>query len=105
MKQSRVALYSIMNTVGVVLYIALVAWFMTNAENFSSQMPHSILVPMVFLTLFVFSAAVVGLLIFGRPIYMFMNGSKKESLAMLSYTILALFVFLIIGMMVLVAQG
>jgi hypothetical protein len=41
----------------------------------------------IFLLLFVLSAAVMGILILGKPVLLYLDNKKKESLAMLFYTI------------------
>ena len=62
---------------------------MDNAENIFGQLP-KILGTMSFLLLFVISAAVMGLLIFGRPILWYWDGKKQEAVALISYTIIVL---------------
>jgi hypothetical protein len=42
--------------------------------------------------LFVFSALATGLMVFGRPIYLFMTGFRKEAITLLGYTVFGLFV-------------
>ncbi len=48
--------------------------------------------PVAFLLLFVLSATIVGLLVLGRPGYLYFNGFKKEGILLLLYTIVFLLV-------------
>lgn len=86
-----------MSAVGAGLYITLVSLFLNNAEKiFGSQGEDKFLAPMVFLTLLVFSAATMGIAIFGRPVMWYLDGLKKEALSLIFYTLGFLFVILIL---------
>lgn len=50
-------------------------------------MDNKFLDPVLFLLLFVLSAAIVGMLVIGRPTMMYLNGEKKEGVVLFSYTI------------------
>jgi len=43
--------------------------------------------PIVMLSLFVFSAALTGTLIFGRPILWYLDGKKSEAISLFAYTL------------------
>ena len=43
--------------------------------------------PIIMLSLLVVSAAVMAILVFGRPVLLYLDNKKKEALAMLFYTI------------------
>jgi len=89
---------------GEVIYIGLVAFLMSNAELFFGNTPdQSILAPVVFLLLFVISAAVSGALIFGKPALLFLEGKKKEALVLFGLTLFWLFIFFILTLIGLVA--
>ncbi len=51
---------------------------------------NTILAPIALLMLFVFSAALTGFLIFGKPALMYIDGKKKEAVALLGYTLIIL---------------
>lgn len=56
---------------------------------------------LAFLLVFVISAAVMGLLIFGKPILLYLDNFKKEAVSLLFYTLsflilIAAIVFLIL---------
>ena len=55
---------------------------MQNAERVSGKM-ESIVGVMAFLLLFTLSALVVGGLLIGKPIMLYIDGKKKESVSML----------------------
>jgi len=48
---------------------------------------NAILAPITLLLLFVFSAALTGFLIFGKPAQLYVDGKKKEALSLLTYTL------------------
>ncbi len=77
---------SLMHALGVLAYAAFAATIMFNGEALFGDRP-SIWGPISFLMLFVLSAAMVGSLIFARPVIMFINGEKKEAVNFLSLTI------------------
>ncbi|NIM46902.1 MAG: hypothetical protein GTN40_01955 [Candidatus Aenigmarchaeota archaeon] len=55
-----------------------------------------------FLLLFTLSAAVVGGLVLGKPIYLFLSGQKKESLKTALYTVGWLFIITIFTLLLLI---
>jgi hypothetical protein len=76
------------NAGATILYIVIVATFLTNASHiFGPEEPKTVLVPILMLSLLVFSAAVTGSLVFGRPILWYLDGNKKEALQLLLYTL------------------
>ncbi|OGI27340.1 MAG: hypothetical protein A2359_00855 [Candidatus Moranbacteria bacterium RIFOXYB1_FULL_43_19] len=82
---------------GEAAYIGLVALLMSGAERFFGNTPdNKILAPITFLLLFVLSAAVSGALVLGKPALMYMEGKKKEALALFGFTLLWLFVFFVL---------
>jgi len=88
-----------LNALGSLIYIALVATLMQNGDKIFGQMSN-IIGPIAFLLLFVLSAFVVGGLILGKPLMMYIDGKKKEAVAlflstsgwMAGFTILALLI-------------
>ena len=80
---------------GVFVYVSVVVWIMQNAERlFADQ--ESFWIPVAMLLLFVLSAAITGLLVFGRPAYLFLSSQKFEALRLLFFTISWLVVIVII---------
>ncbi len=88
------------NAFGVVSYVALVALVMNNAERIFGKM-ENILGIIAFLLLFTFSAAVVGTLILGKPLMLFLDGHKKEAIRHLIATLGWLFLAMLIVFIVL----
>jgi len=79
------------HSVGVIVYITFVAFLMTNAEQWIGSM-NSLLGPVAMLMLFTLSAAIVGLLIFGRPVMLYLDGKKKEAMEFAGATVGFLFI-------------
>ena len=96
MNNTKLFFLSVLNSLGVAIYIFLVVLFLNNAQNILGPQDNKILSPMIFLLLFVFSALLTGFLVLGRPIMLYINGLKKEGLRALLYTGLGLFIILII---------
>ena len=99
MKNQNIWFWSVVNAVGVFAYVMLVALLMTNAGKIFEDDP-SFWGPVAFLLLFVFSALVCGLLVFGRPIYLWLDNAKKEAVKMLLFTVANLFVILLVALLV-----
>jgi hypothetical protein len=97
MKNGSPAWYSLGHAVLVLVYISSVAWLMTNAETILGEAEETFLIPVAMLMLLVLSAAVMGLLVFGRPILMYLDGKKREAVMFLGYTLgwLTLLTFLV----------
>ncbi|MFA4937084.1 MAG: hypothetical protein WC575_02215 [Patescibacteria group bacterium] len=53
---------------------------------------NTLLGPVAFLLLFVVSATIVGLLVLGKPVTLFLEGFKKEAVRLLFYTVICLIV-------------
>ena len=78
---------SLFNAAGTLAYIALVVIAVSNGEKLFAEIPETILLPMAFLMLFVLSAAITGGLVIGKPILMYINGSKNEAVKLFFYTL------------------
>ncbi|KKS46614.1 hypothetical protein A2567_00835 [Candidatus Azambacteria bacterium RIFOXYD1_FULL_42_11] len=93
---------ALVNALLTALYIVIIASFMFYGQKFfgGPNQADIVLMPIIMLSLLVFSTAVVGSLIFGRPIMWYLDGQKKEAISLLVYT---LGIFLIITILALVA--
>ena len=91
--------YAFINSIGAALYVMIVASFMYFLGNtFGGEGPdETVLIPIAMLMLFVFSAAFMGITVFGRPVMWYLDGKKKEALSLLAYT---MGIFLIITVVV-----
>src|SRR3989344_9155769 len=77
---------SLLHALGVLAYISLVANIMLYAEGLFGDGP-SVWGIMAFLMLFVLSAAIVGLLIFAKPVMLFLAGERKPAIEFLTATV------------------
>jgi hypothetical protein len=89
---------SLINTVGLAVYVFAVANIMQNGEKWFGRVP-GLLGPTAFLMLFVLSAAVSGSLVFGKPILVYLDGDKKGAVAMVLYTMLWLTLFVALALL------
>ncbi len=81
-------------------YIALVAVFMANGEKLFGKQEGMLLMTAILLLL-VLSVAIMGVVIFGRPIMWYLNGLKKEAITLTLYTLGFLLIAAIIFFVVL----
>lgn len=88
---------------GTLLYIALVSSILFNAPRiFGGNGKDIVLIPIAMLLLFVFSAALTGSLILGRPILWYLDGKKKEAVALFMATLGFLFLFTLVAFIALI---
>ena len=89
---------AVVNALGAAAYVIAVASFLFYAPQiFGEHGPKTVLVPIVMLLLFVFSAAVTGSLVLGRPVLWYLDGKKKEAIELLGWTLTILFVIMLIA--------
>jgi hypothetical protein len=67
-----------------VIYIAAASLFMASQDKIIGNETLSI---MMMLLLLVISVAMMGILIFGKPVIWYLDGKKKEALELVGYTI------------------
>lgn len=93
----RPPLAGLLQAVGIVAYVMFVSWFFSAMENYSPPVAvdSPFLFFIFFLTLFVFSAAVTGLLFFGFPAYLLLHAQLKKAFLVMGYTVAWMFAFLI----------
>jgi len=92
------------NALGTAAYVVLVASFiyflgngiLGNLEN------RTVLGPIAMLMLFVFSAALTGALVFGKPIIWYLEGKKRDAVSLLFYTLGIFFIITIIVFLLLI---
>ncbi len=90
--QNKLLASSFFNALFTVLYIALVAALMSYGHKIFSPGPE-ILTGIAVLSLFVLSALITGMLVLGKPIYLYWEGQKKEGVKLLICTTLWLVIF------------
>ncbi len=84
--KKKLILRSFWHAAIAVAYIFGVAFLMFNGEKVFGKMS-GIFGAAAFLLLFVFSAAFMGILVFGKPVLLYFDNQKKEALKFLFYTI------------------
>jgi hypothetical protein len=95
----RVPLHALGHAIVVLLYTAGVAWILFNGQRIFGRVT-SFWGPLAVLMLFVVSATIVGTLVLGRSILLYLDGKKNEALRFFGWTIgwlatLTLVVFLV----------
>jgi hypothetical protein len=98
MLDKKIAKQSLSYAALAVLYVVVVTTIMNNAEKIFGQEDKNVLAPIAFLLLLVVSAATMGMLVFGKPVMLYIDGKKREAVSMVFYTIgsLAIFIALIL---------
>ena len=94
MKKTSLPLWGLINSAATLAYVIIVALVLNNSEKIFPKEDH-FLTPVAFLILFILSALITGLLVLGRPIYLFLEGQKKEAVKLLLITAGWLFLLLI----------
>lgn len=103
MKKREIIKYALINALGTALYIVAVASFIFLGKEGVFGERETLLIPIAMLMLFVFSAALTGILIFGRPVMWYLDGKKREALSLLFYTLGIFLVITIITLFFLIA--
>ena len=87
MLDKKIAKQSVSYAAGAIIYIAIVVTFMSNIERLFDGQNETIFAPMSMLLLLVTSAATMGMLVFGKPVMLYIDGKKREGVTMAIYTI------------------
>ena len=87
--------YGFLHAIGTAAYISLVVSVIFYGPKYFNIPEKTILVPIMMLMLFVFSAAVTGSLVFARPIIWYTEGRKKEAFSLLAQTLAYLLAILV----------
>ena len=86
MEKSKLMKISLINAVLTIVYVFLVSLLIWKGNEIFGKMDN-LFGPFAFLLLFTLSAAIVGSLIVGKPIFLYLDGKKKEAIKLLLYTI------------------
>jgi len=87
---------SILYSVSAFAYIVLVALFMSNASKLFGDDDRGIVAPIAILLLLVLSVSVMGILMFGKAVLMYLNNEKKDAIKLVIYNITGLFIITIV---------
>lgn len=97
MSTRKIVTYAALNSSLTALYVLLIVIFMSNAGHLFPGKEPTPIIPFAMLSLFVFSAALSGALVLGRPVLWYLDGKKSEALWLFTYTLIGLFLFSVIG--------
>lgn len=92
---------ALIDTIGTTLYVILVVTFIFSLGGFSGEPEDNIIIPIAMLLLFVFSAGLTGMMVFGKPLMWYLDGKKKEAVSLVVYTLAILLVMVILAFLVL----
>lgn len=102
MKKENILKYASLNALGTFAYVILITIFFYFARLGFFGDGNPIIIPMAMLMLFVFSAALTGSLVLGKPIMWYLDGKKREALKLFAYTLVALFILTVIAFIILI---
>lgn len=86
---------ALVNALLAFVYVTAVGLFMSHASVIFGPRDTA-LTPVAVLMLLVFSASLMGILVFGRPAMWYIDGKKKAALNLLGYTMAALLILLVL---------
>ncbi|OGY56899.1 MAG: hypothetical protein A2119_02655 [Candidatus Colwellbacteria bacterium GWA2_46_10] len=92
MKKSKYLLWGLASATGVFIYVSAIAWLIFNAPKIFGELD-SFLTPLFVLLLLVISASITGLMVFGKPISLYLDNHKKEAFSLLFITLSCLILF------------
>ena len=88
-----------LNALGTLVYVILVATLMQNGDRLFGQKDNFVS-PIAFLLLLSLSAVIVGGFIIGQPLMRYLDGKKKEAIALLVSTVLWLAGFTVLTLFI-----
>ena len=99
----QLAKRGMLHAVGAFLYVIAVVTLISNAQRLFGPDEPGFLAPLAMLMLLVLSAAVMAMLVFGKPAMLYVDGKKKEAIVMVfwtigSFAVLTVCVFLFMAM-------
>lgn len=86
MQSKHIVAHSFFHALSVGAYVFIIVQIITGIGQIGPE-DAGIIAPITFLMLLVLSVAVVGMLIFGRPLFMYLDGQKREGVSMAIATI------------------
>ena len=95
--------YAILHALATGAYIALLVSSVFYGSRLFEGTEETILAPILMLCVLVFSAAVTGSLVFGRPVIWYLDGKKKEALTLLFYTLGSLLILIVLILLIIFA--
>jgi hypothetical protein len=96
--KNPIVMFAGINALGTALYVALVSSFIFYASDILGEgTEDTVLIPIAMLLLFVLSASITSFLVLGKPILWYLDGKKKEAVALLMATLGFLFLLTLIA--------
>lgn len=96
----------VINALAAILYIAGIASMIFYAEHFVGPAPKpSVIMPITFLSLFTFSAALMGYIFLYQPFQLYFEGKKKEAVNLFLKTVAAFGVITLIALTLLFSRA
>jgi hypothetical protein len=92
---------ALLNACAAALYVVAIASFLFYVPK-SFGVADNVLIPIVMLLLLVFSVALMGVLIFGRPILWYLDGKKQEAFSLLAYTLVIFLLITLAALLILI---
>jgi len=92
---------SFYNALATLVYVVLVVSVISNAERIFKN-ESEFFIPIAMLMLFVTSATIVGTLVLGRPLALYLDNKKTEAVKFLFETVGYLIMFTVIAFVVLI---
>jgi hypothetical protein len=86
---------SFAHAAGVIAYVFAVSLLLSRGKDIFGDSEETLLIPVFMMLLLVVSATVTGLLVLGKPVMLYLNGARKDALAMLGATVGWLVAFLL----------
>ena len=85
MTKTRILLWAIIESLGVAVYVVFIIYLLNNLAIIAANAQNTF-GQITFLMLFVLSALITGLLVFGHPVILFVKGQAKDAARLLFYT-------------------
>lgn len=99
MKEVKLVWLSLAQAVGTLIYIFIVAIFLYYSDSIVNQTP-TFLAPVAYLLLLVVSATIVGSIVLGKSLTMYLDGEKKSAVKLLFYTVAWLLIVTMIVLLI-----
>ncbi|MDP2736884.1 MAG: hypothetical protein Q8O59_03880 [bacterium] len=96
MEDKKLFFYGAAHSLGVLAYVSLVVLFMSNAQNIFGK-GDNFMTGIIILLVFILSALITGSLVLGKPALLYLDGKKAEAIKLLFYTIISLFILLLLA--------
>jgi len=90
-ESKQIMKHAAVSAAATALYVALIAMFLFYVPKALGEKEDTVLVPIVMLLIFVFSAAVTGFLLLGKPVLWYLEGKKREAITLFAQTLVFFF--------------